>query len=89
MKYELYMLSIYWNTFVPPNIIIASLALVAASQKQSTGLFFNAPCSIPRLSISYKYKKAPVSGALLIGGEDDVKDELLISLRETFFDLFL
>ena len=46
MKYELYMLSIYWNTFVPPNIIIASLALVAASQKQSTGLFFYAPCSI-------------------------------------------
>ena len=27
--------------------------------------------------------------ALLIGGVDDVKDELLITLRKTFFEVFL
>jgi hypothetical protein len=36
-------MGIYLGTAVP----IASLTLVAASHKQSTGLFVIAPCSIP------------------------------------------
>ena len=39
-------------------------------------------------SISTK-KDTTQTGGVFFGGEDDVKDELLISLRETFFDLFL
>jgi len=31
----------------------------------------------------------PQRAAFFIGGVDDVKDELFISLRETFFEVFL
>jgi len=58
-------------------------------KKRSTGAFFSLR-STPLFLVFAKNKKALKNEYLFaFGGEDDVKDELLISLRETFFDLFL
>jgi len=45
--------------------------------------------SSPLLHHNNKTNGTQQGTVCFVGGEDDVKDELLISLRETFFDLFL